>query len=45
MGAGATIAAAEAIGYRSIGIERSPDYFAMAKTAIVPLAKLRVGGW
>jgi DNA modification methylase len=38
MGGGSTIAAAEAIGYDAIGIERDPDYFALAQTAIPALA-------
>jgi len=39
-GAGSTIAAAEAIGYRSFGIEMDPEYFRIAKDAIPALAKL-----
>ena len=38
MGSGSTIAAAEAIGARSIGVERLESYFAMAKEAIPLLA-------
>lgn len=38
MGGGATIAAALANGYESIGIEMDPEFFAMAKTAIPRLA-------
>ena len=38
MGAGSTIAAAEAVGYRSIGVERVPDYFAMSREAVPALA-------
>lgn len=37
MGAGSTIAAAEHIGYQSIGIERYNDYFEVASNAIEPL--------
>lgn len=33
-GSGSTLAAAEAVGYESIGIERDPDYFALAAEAI-----------
>ncbi|MBI5720264.1 MAG: site-specific DNA-methyltransferase [Burkholderiales bacterium] len=33
-GSGSTLAAAEAVGYESIGIERDPDYFALATEAI-----------
>ncbi len=39
MGSGATIAAATAVGYYSIGIEKDSAYFAMAKKAIPSLAK------
>jgi site-specific DNA-methyltransferase (adenine-specific) len=44
MGAGSTIAACVALGYRGIGIERDPDYFGMAKAAIPALARLQVEG-
>lgn len=40
MGSGSTIAAAEAIGYACIGIERYGDYFEMSKQAISKLARL-----
>jgi hypothetical protein len=40
MGAGATIAAALATGYESIGVESDPDYFRMASEAIPKLALL-----
>jgi site-specific DNA-methyltransferase (adenine-specific) len=40
MGSGSTIAAAEAIGYLSIGVERHPDYFNMSQTAIPKLARM-----
>ena len=33
-GAGSTLAAAEAVGYRSIGVESNPEYFAMACQAV-----------
>ena len=39
-GAGSTLAAAEAVGYTSIGIERDLHYFDMATDAIEPLANL-----
>jgi site-specific DNA-methyltransferase (adenine-specific) len=42
MGAGSTIAAAIAVGYRSIGIECDLDYFRMAEKAIPALAQLEV---
>lgn len=38
MGSGSTIAAAEALGYDSIGVERYRDYFDIAKNAIPKLA-------
>jgi len=44
MGAGSTIAAATFVGYRSIGIERDPSYFAVAERAIPALAQLKVKG-
>lgn len=37
-GAGSTLAAAEAVGYASIGIERDPHYFEMARKALPKLA-------
>jgi site-specific DNA-methyltransferase (adenine-specific) len=40
MGSGSTIAAAEAVGYQAIGIERHGEYFAMSRQAIPRLAKL-----
>src|SRR5690606_30768376 len=42
-GAGSTLAAANAVGYTSIGIELDPEYFAMAQRAIPELAALDVG--
>ena len=44
MGGGSTIAAASAIGYSSIGIEKDPGYFQIAKTAIPALALLTPDG-
>ncbi len=41
-GSGSTLAAAEAVGYSSIGIERDPEYFKLAKSAIPKLAKLQI---
>ena len=38
-GAGSTLAAAEAVGYASIGVEKDERYFAMAREAIPRLAK------
>lgn len=43
-GSGSTLAAAEAVGYASIGIERDAAYFAIAREAIPKLAKLQVSG-
>ena len=40
-GAGSTLAAAEAIGYESVGIEKDASYFAVASKAIPLLAKLQ----
>jgi site-specific DNA-methyltransferase (adenine-specific) len=42
MGSGSTIAAAEFVGYRSIGIERHPDYFQLSERAIPALADLNI---
>ncbi len=39
-GSGSTLAAAEAVGYASIGIERDPKYFALAQGAVPELSKL-----
>ncbi len=39
-GAGSTLAAAESIGYKSIGIEKDPKYFHMACRAIPKLAEI-----
>jgi site-specific DNA-methyltransferase (adenine-specific) len=39
-GAGSTLAAAEAVGYRSIGVERDRQYFKVAQKAISKLAAL-----
>src|SRR5207302_435333 len=37
-GSGSTLAAAEAVGYQSIGIEKDRSFFEMARTAIPKLA-------
>ena len=42
MGAGSTIAAAEALGLRSIGLEISREYFELARDAIPQLASVAV---
>lgn len=43
MGSGSTIAAAEAMGVRAIGVERHAEYYTMAACAIPRLAALKVG--
>lgn len=40
-GTGSTLAAAEAVGYSSIGIEKDPHYFEMAKKALPRLAQYK----
>lgn len=42
-GSGSTVAAAEAVGYECIGVERYDDYFDMAVKGIPRLRDLRVG--
>jgi len=44
MGSGSTIAAAKAVGYDSIGIERDPAYFKIAEKAIPALTLLSLKG-
>ncbi|MFZ0890376.1 MAG: DNA methyltransferase [Candidatus Binataceae bacterium] len=44
MGAGATVAAAVAVGYESIGIEIDPEYYRIAEKAIAQLARLPANG-
>lgn len=39
-GSGSTLAAAEGVGYKSIGVEKDPHYFDIAKTAIPKLTEL-----
>jgi site-specific DNA-methyltransferase (adenine-specific) len=41
-GGGSTLAAANAVGYESIGIERVAEYFRIAREAMPQLAALRV---
>jgi site-specific DNA-methyltransferase (adenine-specific) len=43
-GAGSTLAAAEAIGYRSIGVEKDDHYFDMACAAVPKLARFSPNG-
>lgn len=42
MGSGSTIAAAQALGYGSIGIEKDEGFFKLASSAVPRLAKIRV---
>jgi site-specific DNA-methyltransferase (adenine-specific) len=42
MGSGSTVAAAEALGYRSIGVEKYERYFHLASNAIKPLSMVPV---
>jgi site-specific DNA-methyltransferase (adenine-specific) len=44
MGSGSTVAAAEAVGVRCIGVERHLEYFRAAKAAIPRLAATKVNG-
>lgn len=41
-GSGSTLAAATAVGYESVGVEKDPHYFAMAKIAMPQLAAIAV---
>jgi len=41
-GSGSTLAAADAVGYSSVGIERDPTYWALAQEGITRLAALKV---
>jgi site-specific DNA-methyltransferase (adenine-specific) len=41
-GAASTLAAAEAVGYESIGIEKDPDFFRVACAALPKLAALNI---
>lgn len=43
-GSASTLAAAEAVGYRSIGIERDESYFKLAREALPRLAALKTEG-
>ena len=44
MGSGSTIAAAEAVGYTSIGVEKDPAYYALAAKAIPALVQFTSNG-
>ena len=41
-GAGSTLAAAEVVGYSSIGVEKDTDFFTLARTSIPKLAAFKV---
>lgn len=41
-GSASTLAAAEAVGYESVGVERDPDYFDLGRSALPRLSALRV---
>ncbi|CAN5310401.1 hypothetical protein BH20ACI2_BH20ACI2_07030 [soil metagenome] len=43
-GAGSTLAAAESVGYKSVGTEKDEQYFNVAKDAIPKLARLKIKG-
>lgn len=43
-GSGSTLAAAEAVGYQSLGLEQDPEYFELATRAIPELSRLVVPG-
>ncbi len=43
-GAGSTLAAAEAVGYESIGVEKDPEFFSLACSSIPKLAGLKING-
>ena len=43
-GAGSTLAAAEAVGYMSVGVEKDAHYFDVARKAISQLAKFTLNG-
>lgn len=40
-GSGSTLAAAEAVGYHTLGTDSDPEYFAMARNAFLPLSSLQ----
>jgi site-specific DNA-methyltransferase (adenine-specific) len=42
-GSGSTLAAAEAVGYSSVGVERDPKYFELARGAVPQLSRLYPG--
>jgi len=42
MGSGSTIAAAQAVGVRAVGVERHMEYFELARKAIPRLAAIKL---
>ncbi|MGQ0844327.1 MAG: DNA-methyltransferase [Sporichthyaceae bacterium] len=44
-GSGSTLAAAEAVGYESVGVERDAEYIKVARQAIPALSALKVSGF
>jgi site-specific DNA-methyltransferase (adenine-specific) len=44
MGAGSTLAAANAVGYASIGVERDDAFFELARSSISKLSSIPVKG-
>jgi site-specific DNA-methyltransferase (adenine-specific) len=42
VGSGSTLAAAEAVGYQSIGVEKDAKFFKVARKAICRLAGLQI---
>src|SRR5207302_9838942 len=43
-GSASTLAAAEAMGYQSVGVEKDPKYFRVAQKAVPALARLNFNG-
>jgi site-specific DNA-methyltransferase (adenine-specific) len=44
-GAGSTLAAAESLGYDSVGTEVNPEYYGIAQRAITELSKVKADPW
>lgn len=45
MGAGSTLAAANAVGYESIGVEYDKKFFGLAKSSVAKLAAIQINGF